>query len=50
MVSEHYPTLDDGSTQAYEGVASAILWNAKSGLPHEGQGRQEWSNSVGVIS
>jgi hypothetical protein len=50
MVSKHYPTLDGGSTQAYEGVASAMLWNAKSGLPHEGQGCQEWGNLVWVIS
>jgi hypothetical protein len=50
MVSEHYPVLDDGSTQAYEGVASAMCWNAKSGLPPEGQGCQEWDNSVWVVS
>ena len=31
-----YPALDGGSMQAYEGVTSAMLWNAKSGLPHEG--------------
>jgi hypothetical protein len=50
MVSEHYPALDGGSMQAYEGVFSAMLWNAKSGLPHEGQGCQEWGNLVWVIS
>jgi hypothetical protein len=49
MVSEHYPALDDGSTRAYEGVASAMLWSAKSGLPHEGQGCQEWGNLVGYL-
>jgi hypothetical protein len=48
MVSEHYPALDGGSMQAYEGVASAMLWNAKSGLPHEGWGRQDWGNSMRI--
>ena len=49
MVSEHYLALDGGSMRAYEGVASTMLWNAKSGLPHEGQGCQEWGNSVGYL-
>jgi hypothetical protein len=49
MVSKHYPTLDGGSMQAYEGVASAMLWNAKSGLLHEGWGCQEWGNSMGYL-
>jgi hypothetical protein len=48
MVSEHYPTLDGGSMQAYE-VASAMLWNVKSGLLHEGRGCQEGGNSVGYL-
>jgi hypothetical protein len=50
MVSEHYLALDGESMQAYEGVFIAMLWNAKSGLPHEGQGCQEWGNLVWVIS
>ena len=49
MVSKHYPALDGEGMQAYEGVASAMFWNAKSGLLHEGQGRQEWGNSVGYL-
>jgi hypothetical protein len=49
MISEHYPALDGGSMRAYEGVASAMLWNAKSGLPHVGQRRQEWGNSMGYL-
>jgi hypothetical protein len=49
MVSEHYWALDGGSMQAYEGVASAMLWNAKSGLPHDDRGRQEWGNSMGYL-
>jgi hypothetical protein len=51
--------------QAYEGVASAMLWNAKSGLlmrvrdtkngviqcglSHEGWGCQDWGNSMRVV-
>jgi hypothetical protein len=49
MVSKHYPALDGGSTRAYEGVTGAMLWNAKSGLLHEGRGRQEWGNSMGYL-
>jgi hypothetical protein len=33
-------------------VASAMLWNAKSGLPHKGLGlrRQEWGNTMRVAN